>query len=682
MSGILRKDAAALAAICLLSCSGNASYANGANPSVSNSTYENPLSAEDLVRISDFGSSWPMKGEHIFSLSPDRKLVAVQVRTADPTVNRYSFRIDVIEVAPHGRVRTIDAGGDFNFQMVSGIGGEPVRTGYAAATPLIWSHDGKWVYFLKRSGAAAQVWRAAVNGAGSEAVSSEAEGVDEFSMLADNSHLVYSSRYPDPALNKALHSEARRGFRYDARFIPLFADSPRVVTSSVHVRTIDPSTRHVRDATAAEKIEFESQARTDKAGPTAVSDGGRKALISVASDGNRLGGNKVAVQDRGGNEKICASAFCAGASSLWWTKDGENVQFIRRDGWGDSETAIYEWKPGSLAPRRLFSTPDLLLDCQPANQHLLCAREQSTRPRHLVLLDADSGVVKVVYEPNQEFQRFSLGKVERLHWRNVFGIEAFGDLIYPVGYVPGRTYPLIVVQYISRGFLRGGVGDEFPIQVFANRGYAVLSVNRPDVTDLERNSDKSEVNELSFFRRFSDRRSVLSAIEIAVQNLIDRRIANPRKVGITGLSDGSSTVQFALVNSPLFSAASVSGCCWEPYQDALVGPAAAKAYHERGWPKLVDYNSDFWSHISLISNAAKVSTPLLIQQSDDEFRGAVASYMALRQAGRQVALYVFPDEYHVKWQPAHRLSAYERNLRWFDYWLRGIGDKGEWQSND
>ena len=38
---------------------------------------------------------------------------------------------------------------------------------------------------------------------------------------------------------------------------------------------------------------------------------------------------------------------------------------------------------------------------------------------------------------------------------------------------------MVVVQYDTRGFLRGGTGDEYPIQAFANRGYAVLSFRRP-----------------------------------------------------------------------------------------------------------------------------------------------------------------------------------------------------------
>src|SRR3546814_1023599 len=104
---------------------------------------------------------------------------------------------------------------------------------------------------------------------------------------------------------------------------------------------------------------------------------------------------------------------------------------MRRDGWGSSEMAIFEWKPGSSQPERLYVTQDLLLDCQPVDEELACARERSAEPRHIVVLNPDTGRAKVVYDPNQGFRRFSLGSIERLHWRNEFGIETFGDLVYP-----------------------------------------------------------------------------------------------------------------------------------------------------------------------------------------------------------------------------------------------------------
>jgi len=90
-------------------------------------------------------------------------------------------------------------------------------------------------------------------------------------------------------------------------------------------------------------------------------------------------------------------------------------------------------------------------------------------------LDPVAGTRTLLFDPNPEFATLRLGHVERLHWRNALGVETIGDLVFPVGYRPGRAYPMIVVQYETRGFLRGGTDDEYPIQAFANRGYAVLS---------------------------------------------------------------------------------------------------------------------------------------------------------------------------------------------------------------
>src|SRR3546814_1411636 len=67
-----------------------------------------------------------------------------------------------------------------------------------------------------------------------------------------------------------------------------------------------------------------------------------------------------------------------------------------------------------------------------------------------------------------------MGRAQRIMLKSSVGIQAFGDLVYPADYRAGQRYPLIVVQYESRGFLRGGTGDEFPIQAFASNGFAVL----------------------------------------------------------------------------------------------------------------------------------------------------------------------------------------------------------------
>ena len=248
------------------------------------------------------------------------------------------------------------------------------------------------------------------------------------------------------------------------------------------------------------------------------------------------------------------------------------------------------------------------------------------------------------------------------------GIPSYGDLVYPPTFQPGRHYPLIITQYESRGFLRGGTGDEFPIQLFAKAGYLVLNIERPQspvsakqLAPLERQRRENA--------DFLARRNILSTIETKVLELINTGLVDPDRIGITGLSDGSTTTQFAALHSQMFNAASISGCCWEPSQTWLLGTAIQQHYQSIGWPASPEASSAIWSQMSLSRNASRVAFPILMQVADGELYPMLEAVRALRAANSPVDVYVFPDELHIKRQPIHRLNVYRRNLRWFDFWL-------------
>ncbi|QJR02787.1 Atxe2 family lasso peptide isopeptidase [Sphingobium yanoikuyae] len=673
---------AALMVLCAISTGSRGSGLPRAEPSSEPEPEPRSLTASALVELADIGPPSPVPDRHILTLSPDGRRAVIQVRQADPGSNGYRLRMIVVDIAGKARPITIDEGGEFIREMVNGVGGVRVATGDAAAIPVEWSRDGSQVYFLKRMNRKTQIWRAAADGHGSAILTHEQDEVEDFHLSPDKRRLYYSVRSILPDQNASSLAEQRNGFRYDRRFIPLFAQGPDAVPAGTLVtKSLEVAGSDIQLPPDTDLALPQAHGRRAPNGLIALSLHGRVASISSKGPLAATKQGDIIVQDPVHGTVRCSLQHCSGGLTLWWTQDGRRLRYMRREGWADEKTAIYEWKPGNGAPRRLYSTSDLLLDCQPTGSQLICARERSTAPRHIISLDVDTGRARIIYDPNPDFGGYRLGRVERLFWRNAFGVETFGDLVYPVNYTAGRAYPLVVVQYISRGFLRGGVGDEFPIQLFANRGYAVLSVQRPDARDLVPNATEMNDFQRQLLKDFKDRRSVLSSIEIGVKMLIGRGIVDPVKVGLTGLSDGSSTVQFAAINSKLFKAASVSGCCWDQFQDAVVGPSAAQAYHQIGWPKLLDYDATFWSQISLVKNAKRITMPILMQQSDDEFRVAVPSYTALRQAGHPTALFVFPDENHIKWQPAHRLAVYQRNVRWFDYWLMGIGDGEEWKEN-
>ena len=288
------------------------------------------------------------------------------------------------------------------------------------------------------------------------------------------------------------------------------------------------------------------------------------------------------------------------------------------------------------------------------------------------------GKLQTLFDPNPEFGALRLGQVRRLRWRNALGFECYGDLVLPPDHKPGQRHPLIVVQYITRGFLRGGTGDEYPIQLFAAHGYAVLSVQEPpsfyESLPAGRWRDFRDA-EIENMKGWRDRRSIFSALVEGIRTVERLAVVDPNKIGLTGLSDGATTAQFALVNSKLFAAAAISSCCVDAQPMMIYG--GQRLAHDRrfkGYADATRVGEAFWRPISLALNAEAIDTPLLMQLPDEEFLGAIDSVTALQNAGKPVSLYVFPEENHTKLQPAHRLAVYTRNLDWFDFWLRGKVD--------
>jgi hypothetical protein len=101
------------------------------------------------------------------------------------------------------------------------------------------------------------------------------------------------------------------------------------------------------------------------------------------------------------------------------------------------------------------------------------------------------------------------------------------------------------------------------------------------------------------------------------------------------------------------------------------GIAFAEAMRAVGYPPSIRDDRAYWAPLSMTLAARRMNRPLLMQLADSELNLGLETFTALHEAGQPVEMYVFPDETHIKWQPAHRLAIYERNLDWFSFWLRG-----------
>jgi dipeptidyl aminopeptidase/acylaminoacyl peptidase len=633
------------------------------------------LTAEDLVEIADIGRALPDPAPSPFGISPDGGLVAFLVQRANPEVNAYCQRLLVVPSDGTGPPHEIARGGDYiraDFRLRNF---PSVMAGWAKTITPRWSPDGSRIAFLRRANGTTQVWLADPRGAGQPARATELPvDVDDFAWSADGKALVVATRPGIRRQARAIAREARAGFLFDARFSPQLAGRPIPVEPlETRYSIVDLASGSARPATDDEAALIGPVPRSSGPPPGArgYAEGpdGAAAWLEPVHPERLIGPMRTVVRAADGTRRACEGDSCEGIQQLWWAADG-TLFALRRTGWAQSRTALLRWDLQRKAPRQVLISDDVFIGCAPWRDELICTREGSVRPRRLVAIDMTSGRERVVYDPNPAFGSIRLGPVERLRFRNAFGAESYADLVLPPNHAPGQRHPLVVVQYISHGFLRGGTGDEVPIQLLAARGFAVLSFARPDFVPEALGARTEAELRLANRKDWIDRRRVQSSLERAIALAIASGSVDPARMGISGFSDGSSTVQWALIHSDLFKVVAIGSCCEDMYSFALAaGPAFADFVREMGYRYFEPGTEAFWTPMSLVQHVDEIDEPILIQAADSEYEGGLDVFEAFRHRGKAIELHVFEDETHYKWQPAHRLAIYQRYFEWFEFWL-------------
>jgi len=632
-------------------------------------------SAADAARqitIADLAGLRDIDG---LAVSPNGEMAIVQIRTAHPATNRYHQSWVVVEIADGSTVSTFPAGAPILPSRRGRING-------AMRTPApVWSADSQWVFYLRRDSAGAQVWRARANGADNTQITNNPGSVTSAYLSQDGSRILFATELSDEQLRGRLETEGLSGFLYDGRYFPNYSATPILWEENIWV--VDAAGGGERRASNSERDEFSAlRAAIDDEGPlgrpaTRAADG-RRAWFEPLHEHLQGGLAPVALVAQAHGDSapvVCVADECIGEmfDDVWFGNDGE-VLFVRRESRSLEYRALYAWQPTSGRVRRVLRTRDVFTsfqwECGPSRYGLVCLYEQPNYPRRLVAIDATSGAVETILDPNPDFAEFDLGQPPTfVDIQTPTGVSAWGYLVMPPGRTPREPLPVIVVTYRCAGFLRGGVGDEYPIYAFAAEGFAVFCFDAPTL-DMDRLASMSWPDYQNWLRGPGDpeKRRTQEALNAALCDLDARGIIDPRRIGLTGLSFGAETVTYALFNIPRLGAAIASG--------TEVGPASTYLYGPSGRRVLIPWGldtptSERWDHLSITRNVESVSAPLLLHIADRELGSALPVFTALDRADRAVEMFVFPDEFHTKWQPAHRLSIYRRNVDWMNFWLRG-----------
>jgi dipeptidyl aminopeptidase/acylaminoacyl peptidase len=174
-----------------------------------------------------------------------------------------------------------------------------------------------------------------------------------------------------------------------------------------------------------------------------------------------------------------------------------------------------------------------------------------------------------------------------------------------------------------------------------------------------------------FQRYLSWYESVEASIEMAIQEVSEMGVADTTRIGLTGYSRGTEIVAYEITHTKLFRAVSGAAGDYSPYFYYMAPRAVQDTFTREGvggWPE--GKSESNWKRVAPELNAQRIDAPVLKNDPDSEFLADLALYTSLRELGKPVELFVYPNELHVVNQPKHRYQIYERNLDWFEFWLK------------
>ena len=416
---------------------------------------------------------------------------------------------------------------------------------------------------------------------------------------------------------------------------------------------------------------------------TQFSPDGRWIAFSAPDemDGYSMTENRIyirAIEDRGGEFRKLGSSFDQSLSMGFWSEDSKTIYFstgvkvtnqlFALDIENDEVTQITDERAVASVARD-EDTGTILINYQdPATPPTVFTVEDfddvDDRDEWLQLVDV-----------NPQVSEIALGREVEVNWTSTDGKTVGGVLVYPVGYQEGTRYPLIVAIHggpASADVLRfnGGYGA----QVYAGAGYAVLKPNYRGSRNYG-NEHRTDIVGDYFTLGYDD-------IITGVDHLIAEGIVDEDRMGALGWSAGGHWSNWILTQTDRFKAiSSGAGTMNWISMYAQSDVQRNRQFYVGDGFLYEDFDTYFdQSPLKYITNA---STPTMIHVVEGDPRvpspQSVELHMALKKLDVPTELFMYPGRSHGIPDPRNRLVKSVSEMAWMDYYVRGIGDKFEWE---
>lgn len=283
-------------------------------------------------------------------------------------------------------------------------------------------------------------------------------------------------------------------------------------------------------------------------------------------------------------------------------------------------------------------------------------------------LNKDSKTPKLLLDLNPQVNSWDLGEQEVFRWKNSSGEDREGILIKPVGYKPGKKYPMIIDGYPNQGnyFRADALGGN---QAWAGMGYVIFQPNprTPHVWEWPFTSYSAALEG----KGPHGLDVLVDDVLTGVHELVRSGLVDQDRIGLFGLSNGGAVVNDLVFRTSVFKCAVSVGAAWSTdwIESATLLTDNRLAFHTVGAMPWDDPSA--YVALSGIFHLKDVTTPMLLFTGDDDgitTLDAIKLYNGLRWLKKPVTLVRYPGSEHV-YEGAALRDYFERTTAFFDTYL-------------
>ncbi|MDQ6827985.1 MAG: S9 family peptidase [Gemmatimonadota bacterium] len=275
---------------------------------------------------------------------------------------------------------------------------------------------------------------------------------------------------------------------------------------------------------------------------------------------------------------------------------------------------------------------------------------------------------------NPQVASLAMGASEVIKWHNPDGTDVEGIVLYPVGYVKGKHYPMVVNVH---GGPSGVWTQSFPGSwgnfghVWASSGWVAFY---PNVRGSSAYGEKFLAKNVKDWGK-GDYQDIQTGIDV----LVGLGVADKDRLAQSGWSYGGYMTAWTITQTTRFKAAMVGAGLtdmFSMYSTNDLQRTLEGYFGDQPWNDEKAYRD-----ASAMTYIKKAKTPTLIQHGGADTRVPIGQaqelYMGLSKNNVPVEMVVYPREPHGLQEPRHQLDKMRREFAWLTRWVLGADENSK-----